>query len=94
MLILQILLIELTLKFQSQKMIKHTQAIRWLLPTNCLRVFDHFVELALKGLKGSFKVFELIHAPFSHVSIKISEIWQVGAISKFLPSVCRRRHRT
>ena len=31
-------------------MVKHTQAIRRLLPTNCLSVFDHFVGLALKGL--------------------------------------------
>ena len=31
-------------------MVKHTQTIRWLLPTNCLIVFDHFVGLALKGL--------------------------------------------
>ena len=31
-------------------MVKHTLTIRQLLPTNCLRVFDHFVGLALKGL--------------------------------------------
>ena len=31
-------------------MVKHTQTIRWLLPTNSLSVFDHFVGLALKGL--------------------------------------------
>ena len=31
-------------------MVKHTQAIRWLLPRNYLSVFDHFVGLALKGL--------------------------------------------
>ena len=31
-------------------MIKHTQTIRRLLPTNCLSVFDHFVGLAPKGL--------------------------------------------
>ena len=30
-------------------MVKHTQTIPWLLPTNCLSVFDHFVRLALKG---------------------------------------------
>ena len=33
-------------------MVKHTQTIRWQKPTNCLSVFDHFVGLALKGLKG------------------------------------------
>ena len=32
-------------------MIKHTQTIRRLLPTNGLSVFDHFVGMALKGLK-------------------------------------------
>ena len=37
-------------KSQPHKMIKHTQKIRRLLPTNCLSVFDHFVRLALKGL--------------------------------------------
>ena len=28
-----------------------TKQIRWLLPTNCLSEFDHFVGLALKSLK-------------------------------------------
>ena len=32
-------------------MIKHTQTIRRLLPTNWLSVFDHFVGLALNGLR-------------------------------------------
>ena len=32
-------------------MVKHTQTIRRLLPTNCLSVFGHFVGLALKELK-------------------------------------------
>ena len=32
-------------------MVKHTQTIRRLLPTNCLSVFDDFVGLALKWLK-------------------------------------------
>ena len=31
-------------------MVKHTQTIHRLLPTNCLNVFNHFVGLALKGL--------------------------------------------
>ena len=37
-------------KRQPREMIKHTQTIRWQLPTNCLSVFDNFVGLALKGL--------------------------------------------
>ena len=39
-------------KHQPHKMVKHTQTIRRLLPTNCLNVFDHFVGLALKGLSN------------------------------------------
>ena len=31
-------------------MVKHTQTILWLLPTNCLSVFDNFVGLAIKWL--------------------------------------------
>ena len=31
-------------------MVKHTQTVRRLTPRNCLSVFDHFVELELKGL--------------------------------------------
>ena len=31
-------------------MVKHTQPIRRLLPTNCLCVFDYFVSLALEEL--------------------------------------------
>ena len=32
-------------------MVKHTQTIRRQEPTNLLGVYDHFVGLALKGLK-------------------------------------------
>ena len=31
-------------------MVKHTQTIRRQQPTNCLSLFDYFVELALKRL--------------------------------------------
>ena len=33
------------------RMVKHTQTIRRLLLTNYLSVFDHFMRLALKGLR-------------------------------------------
>ena len=39
-------------------MVKHTQAIRRLLPTNCLGVFQHFKELAFTGLSNCS---EIIH---------------------------------
>ena len=38
-------------------MVKYTQTIRRLLPTNCLSVFDHYVELAVKGLNMVFTIF-------------------------------------
>ena len=40
-------------------MVKHTQTIRQLVPTNCLSVFNHFVGLALKELKNSYITFLL-----------------------------------
>ena len=40
------------IKHQSHKMVSHTQTICRLLPTNCLRMFDHFWGLALKGLSN------------------------------------------
>ena len=45
---------EATIKRQPKKMVKHTQTICRLLPTNCLTVFDHFVRLPLKGLNYNF----------------------------------------
>ena len=42
-----------TRKFLPAKVVKHTQTIRRQQPTNCLTVFDHFVDLALKPLKTS-----------------------------------------
>ena len=36
-------------------MVKHTQAIRQLLLTNCLSMFDHFVGLVREGLISSSK---------------------------------------
>ena len=69
--------------------------------TNCLSVFQYFVGLAPKGviaLTRFSRFFGLIHAPFifydscffiHHVLIRISKIWQIGAISKFLlSSIC------
>ena len=40
-------------------MVKHIQTILCLLPTNCLSVFDHFMELTFNGLKSELKLFTL-----------------------------------
>ena len=50
-------------KRQPHKIVKHTQTIHRLSPTNCLSVFDHFVGLALKGLKLNFD-------KYTYVSLK------------------------
>ena len=52
-------------------MVKHTQTISRVLPTNCLSVFDDFVELVLKGSMKDFifspVLLELTHScPNSH----------------------------
>ena len=39
-----------TFKHEPHKMDKHIQAIRQLLPTNCLSAFDYFVRLGLKEI--------------------------------------------
>ena len=43
--------LDLPFKRQPHIMVKHTQTVRRLLPTNCLSVFNHCMRLALKGLR-------------------------------------------
>ena len=57
-------------------MIKETQIIRWQQPTNCLRVFDHFEGLALKGLRGQ------ILRKSSHFKRSINRDQKIQNISK------------
>ena len=42
-------------------MADQTRTIRRQQPTNCLSVFDHFAELALKGLTVHAKKFSMLH---------------------------------
>ena len=42
-------------------MVEHTPAIRRLLRTNCLSVFDHFMRLTLTELTMQFKFSGLHH---------------------------------
>ena len=59
--LVEITYIVLYFKCKPHKMVKHTQTIRRQKPTNCLSVFDHFVGLALKGLR-------LTHDPFRQLT--------------------------
>ena len=58
-------------------MVKHTQTIRRLFAMNSLSVFDHFVGLALKGLKLSMQgmyytgCFHIPFEVFQHLTLLI-----------------------
>ena len=42
------------------------------LPMNCLSVFDHFVKLALKGLRGIHGKFDICHTDYNiHSKLRI-----------------------
>ena len=51
-------------------MVKHTQAIRQLLPTNCFSVFDHFVGLAFKELKKTKTLLKLNENTYQQKNFK------------------------
>ena len=61
---------------EPHKLVKHTQIICRLLPTNCLSVFDQFVGFTLKGLKKvSNATNKTIHiSPLNTLSIKTGPI--------------------
>ena len=61
-------------------MVKRTQTIRRLLPTNCLSVFDHFVKLTLKGLIG--------------LDVDIDTNMQNIAYLGKIMSICNKQHLT
>ena len=51
-------------------MVKHTQQFAGNLPTNCLSVFDHFVQLALKRLRYDVKhIFTYVIWMSLHLSV-------------------------
>ena len=50
-------------------MVKHTQTIRQLLPTNSLSAFDHFVGLALKGYVTSLALPTSISSMYSTIDL-------------------------
>ena len=59
----------LTIKRQPHKMVKHTQIIRRLLPTNCLSVFEHFVGSVLKWLNNIMSVYRKSQKDFlTHIN--------------------------
>ena len=62
-------------------MIKHTQKIRRQHPTNGLGVFDHFVELAVKGIflhlvKVAASTYSRIIFRTMYISKKCAKLWK------------------
>ena len=64
-----------------------TQTIRPLLPTNCFSKFDHFVELALKGLKISNELVKVFWVTFNSLTFG-------NTLRYYTRSVFRRRSQT
>ena len=68
-------------------MVKHTQTIRWLLLMICLSVFNHFVELALKGLKIGTLFFSMINYVLyekkQQVFLKLNSNVEVSDLSNY-----------
>ena len=62
-------------------MVKHTQTIRRLLPTNCLSVFDHFVGLELLLYNSG----NIISRLFRLFQSKRFLSWPIIFINKLLP---------
>ena len=74
-------------------MVKRAQIIRWLLPTNSLSVFDHFVGLALKGLilgQGLIAIFcDPCNVPsFQNVSMFLLRRTDFTSMSTYWASKC------
>ena len=74
-------------------MVKHTQTIRRHKPTNYFSVFDHFVGLALKGLKSGSSLATLQGSRiFSELLEKLHKSL-IGLIKHFVPSLRKRLQR-
>ena len=67
--------VTINLKHQPHKIVKHTKTICWLLSTNCLSVFDHFVWLALKRLLILWKSYgKSVLTNFSELKCNINSV--------------------
>ena len=63
-------------KTQTHKILRHTQTICRLLPTNYLSMFDHFVGLALKGLTSYDLVLKKFIRYPKNIHLKIKYQWK------------------
>ena len=72
-------------------MVTHTQTIR--LPTNCLSVFDHLVELVPKGLRCK-SAFNIQYNNYT-AKLKSFSLWRVAPVLNFqnqvTPSTAKKR---
>ena len=63
-------------------MVKHTQTIRRLLPTNSLSVFDHFVRLALKELTNNIGSHPIDLLKMPHLRPSLFKVSKETSLSK------------
>ena len=74
-------------------MVKHTQTTCWQKLTNYFSVFDHFVGLALKGLKSGSSLTTLQGSRiFSELLEKLHKSL-IGLIKHFVPFLRKRPER-
>ena len=66
-------------------MVKHTQTICRLLPTNCLSGFDHFMGLALEG---SILHVGKLSKPFLYKLHFLAEVWQLKILIFLFLLIC------
>ena len=84
-------------------MVKHTQTICRQLPKNCLSVFDHFVELMLKGLSTYFPTATYYFGASEHFYLQIFGSQRflkvllpqllLGAITPIVETFCQRNNK-
>ena len=79
-------------------MVKHTQTIRRQKSMNCLRVFDHFVGLALKRLRNTFPIhwsldaFLLVQFKLLHRKLCKGKGMEILRFTLFAPNILHGSH--
>ena len=71
-------------------MVKHTQTIRQLLPTNCLSMFDHFAGLALKGLNNFHRNIQFTYETEYNFKLAFSDVMRCKDGENIVITVCQK----
>ena len=71
-------------------MVKHTQTIRQLLPTNCLSMFDHFAGLALKGLNNFHHNIQFTYETEYNFKLAFLDVMRCKERENIVVTVCQK----